>query len=77
MRHWLLLLASVAGLAQAQPPARVEIVYEISRNGTAIAEVTELLEQSAGRYKLTENWKGFGILALRGSARRTSALHGD
>jgi len=72
MRHWLLLLASVTGLAYAQPPARVEIVYEISRNGSAIAEVVEQLEQSAGRYKLTESWKGFGILALRGSARRTS-----
>jgi len=72
MRSWLLLLVSAAGLAQAQPPARVEIAYEISRNGTPMAEVVEVLEQSGGRYQLTETWKGLGIYALLGSARRSS-----
>jgi uncharacterized protein DUF3108 len=72
MRSWLLLLVSAAGLAQAQAPARVEIVYEISRNGSPMAEVVELLEQSGGRYRLTETWKGLGLYALLGSARRSS-----
>src|SRR5262245_29008231 len=72
MRNWLLLLVSAAGLAQAQPPARVEIAYELSRNGSPMAEVVEVLEQAAGRYQLTETWKGLGVYALMGNARRSS-----
>lgn len=72
MRNWLLLLASAAGLAYGQPPARVEIAYELTRNGSPMAEIVERLEQAAGRYQLTETWKGRGLFALLGSARRSS-----
>ena len=72
MRSWLLLLASAAELAYGQPPARVEIAYDLTRNGLPIAEIVERLEQAAGSYQLTETWKGRGIFTLLGSARRFS-----
>ena len=70
---WLLISALVwAGVAAAVPPQRVEIAYEITRNGTTIAEVLYLLEHDGRTYQLTETSKGRGILAFRGTARRTS-----
>jgi hypothetical protein len=67
-----LLLISVAGLAQAAPPARIEIAYEMSRDGTAMADVVEVLEHGGGRYQITETSKGKGILAFAGTIKRTS-----
>jgi hypothetical protein len=67
-----LLLLAVAGLAQAAPPARVEIEYEITRNGATMADVVERLEHGSGVYQLTETWKGKGMYALLGRAKRTS-----
>lgn len=67
-----LLLISFAGLAAAEPPARIEITYTMTRNGSAMAEVVERLEYSSGNYQLTENWKGRGFYSLLGSARRVS-----
>ena len=64
--------AALAPAAQAAPPASVQITYDISRNGTSIAEVVHRLEQSNRSYAVTETWKGRGIFALRGSATRTS-----
>lgn len=64
--------ALVAGLAQAAPPARVEIEYEVTRNGSSMAEVVERLEHGNGTYVLTENWKGRGMYALLGRVKRTS-----
>ena len=72
MRNWLWLLISCAGLAAAQPPARLEVVYVATRDGSTMAEITERLEYSNGNYQLTETWKGKGIYALLGSARRVS-----
>ena len=66
-----LLLAFAPG-AQAQLPKRAEIVYEVQRNGSAMAEITALLEQADGRYKLTEKWQGRGMYALLGKATRIS-----
>jgi len=37
-----------------------------------MAEIVERLEYSGGNYSLTETWKGKGIYALLGSARRMS-----
>lgn len=67
---WFLLLASAA--AQGAPPARVELAYELTRNGIAMADVVQQLEHAAGRYAVTESWKGRGLFALRGAIRRTS-----
>jgi hypothetical protein len=72
MRKWLLLLASFAGLAQAAPPAKLEVAYEVSRNGSTLADVVERLEHGNGKYELTESWQGRGPLALLGTARRSS-----
>jgi uncharacterized protein DUF3108 len=72
MRNWLWALISVASVAAADPPPRIEITYTLTRNGSTMAEVTERLEYSAGNYQLTETWKGKGFYALLGSARRQS-----
>jgi hypothetical protein len=73
MRSFLIPIAlSLACVAQAAPPQRVEIQYELTYNGTPVAEVTERLEHDQRQYKLEELWKGKGILALKGDARRMS-----
>jgi len=76
---WLLtsLGVALAGAAHAAPPAaqptvRVEIEYEVLRNGRTMAEVHERLEHGNGAYRLTETWKGKGVYALLGKATRTS-----
>lgn len=72
MRNWLSLLISAAAAAQAAPPGRVEIAYEITRNGSAVAEIVDRLEHGGGKYQLTQVWKGKGVYALRGTILRTS-----
>lgn len=70
---WILISALAwAGAAAAAPPARVELAYEIARNGYTIAEVSYLLEHDGRSYRISETAKGRGILALRGTTRRTS-----
>jgi len=71
---WLLISLSLAfgAAAQTAPPARVHIEYELLRNGSAMAEVVEELEHGNGTYRLTETWKGRGIYALLGRAKRVS-----
>lgn len=71
---WLLISLPLAASAAAQSalPARVEIEYELQRNGSAMAEVVEQLEHGNGAYRLTETWKGRGVYALLGRAKRTS-----
>ncbi len=66
------LSAAIAGTAAAAPAHRVEIAYELSRNGTAIAESVERLEHDAKEYSISSQTKGKGLLALRGDATRTS-----
>ena len=67
---WLLISLPVAlpAAAQSPPPARVEIHYELMRNGSAMAEVVERLQHANGSYELTETWKGHGIYRLLGRA---------
>jgi hypothetical protein len=72
MRRWLLLLISFAGPAQAAPPARIEVAYEMTRDGSVVAEVVEVLEHGGGRYQITETSKGRGIYGLIGGMKRTS-----
>jgi hypothetical protein len=72
MRNIFLLIAFSAAAAHAAPPQRVEIVYELARNGTALAEMTHRLEHDGRSYRLTEQWRGRGLLALKGDATRTS-----
>jgi hypothetical protein len=73
MRNWSWLAISLlAGAAHAAPPASIEIEYELLRNGSTMAEVVERLEHGKGAYRLTETWKGRGVYALLGRAKRTS-----
>ena len=73
MRSFLIPIGiSLALGVQAAPPERVEIQYELTYNGMPVAEVTERLEHDKRQYKVEELWKGKGILALKGDARRTS-----
>ncbi len=66
------LSAGVATCVTAAPAQKVEIVYELSRNGTAIAESIERLEHDGKSYSISAQLKGKGLLALRGDATRTS-----
>lgn len=63
---------ALGAAAQTAPPARVEIHYELTRNGSTMAEVVERLEHGNGAYQLTETWKGRGIYRLLGRAMRES-----
>lgn len=69
----LLSLACAAGAALATPPQRVGVEYELRRNGSAVAEVSERLEHDGKTYRLSQAWKGKGVYGLRGDARRSSA----
>lgn len=64
--------AVAAAPALAAPPHKAEIVYELARNGMALAEVTHRLEHDGKAYKLTENVRGRGVLALKGDITRSS-----
>lgn len=72
MRSWFWLLISAAAAAQAAPPQRVELSFDIRRNGASVAQVEQQLQHDGRLYKLTESWSGKGLYALLGSARRTS-----
>lgn len=68
-------LGALSGAALAVPPARVALVYELVREGTPIAEVTEVVEHADGRYTIASEAKGKGLLAALplGTFRRDSA----
>ena len=66
------LLACFAAAAWGAPPRQAEMTYETSRNGVTLAEVTYALEHDGRNYRITETTKGRGILALRGTTKRTS-----
>jgi hypothetical protein len=75
MRSFLPLLTSallLAGMAHAAPPQRVEIAYEVLRDGSRLADIVESLEHGDGRYRLVETWRGRGLYALRGRIVRSS-----
>src|SRR3954469_2167077 len=72
MRRWLLLLISLAGFAQAAPPAHIEVAYEMSRDGSVLADVVEVLQHGGGRYEITETSTGRGVYGLFGGMKRIS-----
>ena len=73
MRNWFFPIAlSLAASAAAAPPQRVEIAYEVSRNGMVVADVSQRLEHDKQSYTLSETWNGRGVFALAGEANRTS-----
>lgn len=73
MRNWLLAIGlSLAAAAQASPPARVEIYYDVLHNGGPLATVKHVLVHDGATYRLSETWEGSGLLSLLGEVRRTS-----
>jgi len=73
MRNLLIpICLSIAGAAAAAPPQRVEIEYELTRNGTAVAEIVHRLEHDKKTYVLSESWQGKGVFALAGKVNRSS-----
>jgi hypothetical protein len=73
MHNWFFPIAiSLPLAAPAAPPSRVEVAYEVARNGAAVAEVIDRLEHDGRAYRLEESWKGKGVFALRGEAQRSS-----
>jgi len=75
MRNWFWFLISAlcwAVQAFALPPQRVELAYDVARNGTIVAELLHVVEHNGRTYQITETWKGRGLLSLRGTAVRTS-----
>ena len=67
-----LLLVALAAGARAELPQRLEIEYDLLRNGSTMAEITAELERTGGEYRLVERWHGRGLYALLGRATRTS-----
>lgn len=63
---------SIATAAAAAPPQRVEIGYQLARDGSALADVNQQLEHDGRTYWLSETWRGKGIYGLRGEGRRSS-----
>lgn len=72
MRNWLFLLISLAGAATAAPPARVELSYDMLKDGGKVAEINRTLQHDASGYELTESWQPLGFYRLMGSAKRIS-----
>jgi hypothetical protein len=64
--------ASLASAVAAAPPQRVEIEYELNRNGTVVADIVHRLAHDRKTYTLTETWQGKGVFALAGKANRSS-----
>ena len=62
----------VCGLVFAAPAKHVEIAYELTRNGAAVAESVEKLEHDGKAYSISGQTKGKGLLALRGDVTRVS-----
>jgi len=79
MRNACLLRTSlaVAALAastalQAGPPPRLELDWELTKDGATIAVIAQKYAQEGDRYVLTEAWEGRGLFRLLGSAKRMS-----
>jgi len=64
-------LALWAAVAQAVPPERITLTYELKRN-SLVVDVSETLEHDGRSYVITSEGKGRGILALFGILKRTS-----
>jgi hypothetical protein len=65
-------LIGYASPARAAPPAHLELSYEVTRNGSVIAEIDQSLDYDARHYQLSEAWHGRGLFRLLGTARRKS-----
>jgi len=70
MRSWFIPIAISASVgAHAAPPREAEIVYNVSRNDTVLAQVVEKLKQDGKTYSIEENTRGLGVLSIYHSER--------
>jgi hypothetical protein len=71
-----LFLGAAAWLAasstQAMPPQHVTLQYEMSRNGSVMADVVETLDHDGRSYTLDSEVRGRGIYLVLGVLKRTS-----
>jgi hypothetical protein len=58
--------------ASAAPPQKLTLQYDMSRNGTALAEVVETLEHDGKTYNISSETRGKGLYALLGVLKRSS-----
>ena len=74
MRSSWFLLTSLLVLPVAAAPLQgnFEIQFDVTCEGTSVAEVVERVEITGATYQMTETSKGKGLYALLGSAKRTS-----
>lgn len=72
MRSFALVFLMFACITAHAAPAHAETNWEVSRNGSAIAEAVDSFEQDGKTYRITSTWKGRGLLRLAGDVRRTS-----
>ena len=72
MRSLAIACLGVACVTANAAPTRAEITWEVSRNGSAIAEAADSFEQDGKTYRITSTLKGRGLLRLAGDARRAS-----
>jgi hypothetical protein len=70
-RAGIAVLALWTAVAQAVPPERITLTYELKRN-SLVVDVSETLEHDGRTYVITSEGKGRGILALFGVLKRTS-----
>lgn len=61
-------------MADAAPPHRVTLHYDVSQSGMTMVEATETLEHDGRSYRIQSEWQGKGLFALsvRGKAKRSS-----
>jgi hypothetical protein len=67
-----LLLAVASWPALAVPPQHVTLQYEMSRNGSVMADVVETLDHDGHSYTLDSEVRGRGVYLLLGVLKRTS-----
>ena len=67
-----LLALAACSRALAAPPHKVEIAYDLLRNGVPLGAVTSRLEWSGTSYSVTEQVRGRGAFARSGEASRSS-----
>ncbi len=67
-----LFLSAACTVALAAPPRKLTLQYDLSRNGTSLAEVVETLEHDGKTYAITSETTGKGLLAALGTVKRSS-----
>jgi Protein of unknown function (DUF3108) len=65
-------LVSLAATQENQLPKRIQVSYEVTKNGQPFANVRELFVTTGSTYKVESITKGIGIYALFGERQLTS-----